>query len=132
MSSDESNPIDVSKVQDFADIITKNVEKVIVGKRSVIELILIALLCEGHVLHVPVAGADVGAVEEFEANGFCVRCHDLHARLIAGSAIVRHQEAVTIHVKHGDHVFRTVAVNLAHQRGAAGRHAESHFKRLAL
>jgi len=39
-----------SEVQDFAEAVIDNVEKVIVGKRSTIELVLIALLCEGHVL----------------------------------------------------------------------------------
>jgi MoxR-like ATPase len=37
-------------VQDFAEAVINNVEKVIVGKRSAIESVLIALLCEGHVL----------------------------------------------------------------------------------
>ena len=37
-------------VQDFAEAVINNVEKVIVGKRSTIELVLVALLCEGHVL----------------------------------------------------------------------------------
>jgi MoxR-like ATPase len=40
----------VSEVQAFADAVVNNVEKVIVGKRPAIELVLIALLCEGHVL----------------------------------------------------------------------------------
>jgi MoxR-like ATPase len=40
----------VGEVQDFADAVINNVEKVIVGKRPSIELVLIALLCEGHVL----------------------------------------------------------------------------------
>jgi MoxR-like ATPase len=40
----------VGEVQDFADVVINNVEKVIVGKRPAIELVLIALLCEGHVL----------------------------------------------------------------------------------
>jgi MoxR-like ATPase len=39
-----------NKVRDFAEAVIDNVEKVIVGKRSTIELVLIALLCEGHVL----------------------------------------------------------------------------------
>jgi MoxR-like ATPase len=39
-----------NEVQDFAETVIDNVEKVIVGKRSIIELVLIALLCEGHVL----------------------------------------------------------------------------------
>jgi MoxR-like ATPase len=56
MLSDDDKPIDVTKVQDFVEIVTKNVEKVIVGKRSVIELVLIALLCEGHVLIEDVPG----------------------------------------------------------------------------
>ena len=39
-----------NEVQNFAETMIDNVEKVIVGKRSIIELVLIALLCEGHVL----------------------------------------------------------------------------------
>ena len=38
------------EIQDFAETVIDNVEKVIVGKRQAIELVLIALLCEGHVL----------------------------------------------------------------------------------
>ena len=38
------------EVQDFAETVINNVEKVIVGKRQIIELVLIAFLCEGHVL----------------------------------------------------------------------------------
>ncbi len=40
----------VGEVQDFATAVIDNVEKVIVGKRQAVELVLIALLCEGHVL----------------------------------------------------------------------------------
>ncbi len=40
----------VIEIQDFSNAICDNVENVIVGKRPAIELILIALLCEGHVL----------------------------------------------------------------------------------
>jgi len=40
----------VVEIQKFAEAVINNVEKVIVGKRQAIELILIALLCEGHVL----------------------------------------------------------------------------------
>lgn len=56
MTPDENPPTDVSRIQEFAETVTKNVEKVIVGKRSVIELILIAFLCEGHVLIEDVPG----------------------------------------------------------------------------
>ena len=39
-----------TEIQTFTEAVINNVEKVIVGKRQAIELILIALLCEGHVL----------------------------------------------------------------------------------
>ena len=43
-------------IQQTAERVIANVEKVIVGKRPAIELILIALLCEGHVLIEDVPG----------------------------------------------------------------------------
>jgi len=43
-------PNNLNSVQEFAEKVIDNVEKVIVGKRQVIERLLIALLCEGHVL----------------------------------------------------------------------------------
>ena len=43
-------------VQSFSANIIENVEKVIVGKRPVIELLMVALLCEGHVLLEDVPG----------------------------------------------------------------------------
>jgi MoxR-like ATPase len=43
-------------IQEFASAIITNVEKVIVGKRDTIELLLVALLCEGHVLIEDVPG----------------------------------------------------------------------------
>lgn len=43
-------------VQDFVKQIVDNVELVIVGKRPVIELMLVALLCEGHILLEDVPG----------------------------------------------------------------------------
>src|SRR5512136_1055116 len=48
----ENIPIEESaiEIQEFSKIVLNNVEKVIVGKRQAIELVLIALLCEGHVL----------------------------------------------------------------------------------
>lgn len=41
---------DVEEIRDFAQTVIENVEKVIVGKRPVIEMVLTVLLCEGHVL----------------------------------------------------------------------------------
>ena len=43
-------------IQDFALPIIENVEKVIVGKRHTIELLLVAMLCDGHVLLEDVPG----------------------------------------------------------------------------
>ncbi len=43
-------------VRSFADLVITNVEKVIVGQREAIELLLTALLCEGHVLIEDVPG----------------------------------------------------------------------------
>jgi MoxR-like ATPase len=43
-------------VQEFAQSVVDNVEQVIVGKRSAIELVMVALLCEGHVLIEDVPG----------------------------------------------------------------------------
>jgi MoxR-like ATPase len=44
-------------VQTFANQVIDNVEKVIVGKREAIELIVVSLLCEGHVLLEDVPGS---------------------------------------------------------------------------
>jgi MoxR-like ATPase len=44
-------------VQRFANQVIDNVEKVIVGKRAAIELIVVSLLCEGHVLLEDVPGS---------------------------------------------------------------------------
>jgi MoxR-like ATPase len=44
------------EVQHFAQALIQNVERVIVGKREAIELLAVALLCEGHVLLEDVPG----------------------------------------------------------------------------
>ena len=43
-------------IQEFAARVSNNVERVIVGKREAIELALVALLCEGHILIEDVPG----------------------------------------------------------------------------
>jgi MoxR-like ATPase len=55
-SGDQVREIPIEEVHEFGETVIANVEKVIVGKRSVIELMLIALLCEGHVLIEDVPG----------------------------------------------------------------------------
>lgn len=44
------------EVQQFGQTVIDNVERVIVGKREAIELVIVALLCEGHVLIEDVPG----------------------------------------------------------------------------
>jgi MoxR-like ATPase len=46
----------MDSLQTFAQQVSDNVERVIVGKRNVIELLLVALLCDGHVLLEDVPG----------------------------------------------------------------------------
>jgi MoxR-like ATPase len=48
--------MNATDVQRFAQSVMDNVERVIVGKRAAIELILVALLCEGHLLIEDVPG----------------------------------------------------------------------------
>jgi MoxR-like ATPase len=47
----------MSMVQGFSTQVIDNVEKVIVGKRDAIELVMVAMLCEGHVLLEDVPGS---------------------------------------------------------------------------
>ncbi len=53
MASESSAP---PRIRDVADRITEQVEKVIIGKREVIEQVLVAVLCEGHILLEDVPG----------------------------------------------------------------------------
>jgi MoxR-like ATPase len=48
--------IDVAPIHDLAERAADNIERVIVGKREVVDLLLVALLCEGHVLIEDVPG----------------------------------------------------------------------------
>lgn len=43
-------------IQEFSQSVIENVERVIIGKREAVELLLVALLCEGHVLLEDVPG----------------------------------------------------------------------------
>jgi MoxR-like ATPase len=40
----------IGKIQEFAERINNNLEKVIIGKGSTVELVIIGLLCQGHLL----------------------------------------------------------------------------------
>ncbi|HEY3474528.1 MAG TPA: AAA family ATPase, partial [Anaerolineales bacterium] len=47
----------MNDVQEFVNPLIENVERVIVGKRQAVEFIMVALLCEGHVLLEDVPGS---------------------------------------------------------------------------
>lgn len=49
-------PADIAAVRAFAGTLIDSVEQVILGKRDVVELLVVALLCEGHVLLEDVPG----------------------------------------------------------------------------
>jgi MoxR-like ATPase len=46
----------MTEIQNFVTSVISNVEKVIVGKQSAIEMLMVAMLCEGHVLLEDVPG----------------------------------------------------------------------------
>jgi MoxR-like ATPase len=46
----------MTEIQDYAYSVVDNIEKVIIGKRATIEFLMVALLCEGHVLLEDVPG----------------------------------------------------------------------------
>lgn len=46
----------IEKIQDFASKIESNLEKVIIGKKEVLDLVIIGLLCQGHMLIEDVPG----------------------------------------------------------------------------
>ncbi len=53
---DEAVSLTVRKVQSLAEAIRNNIERVIIGKRDIIDLLLVALLSDGHVLIEDVPG----------------------------------------------------------------------------
>jgi MoxR-like ATPase len=55
-SNDAEESLPIEDIQRFAEIVGANIERVIVGKNDVVETLVIALLCEGHVLLEDVPG----------------------------------------------------------------------------
>lgn len=56
MTNDQSSPQSSLSVQAFAERVIENIERVIVGKRSAVELAVVGLLCQGHLLIEDVPG----------------------------------------------------------------------------
>jgi len=56
MTINEENSRQVRQVQDAARLIRQNTGRVIVGKEKVVDLLMVALLCEGHILFEDVPG----------------------------------------------------------------------------
>jgi MoxR-like ATPase len=56
VSTSRAVETNVSDIQTFANQVIDNVERVIIGKRDILEYLLVALLCEGHVLLEDVPG----------------------------------------------------------------------------
>ena len=58
------------KIQDIAGHIVENVSKVIVGKENAIQLMFVALLCEGHVLIEDIPGVGKTTLARRYLNGY--------------------------------------------------------------
>src|SRR5436189_4971076 len=54
--ADEAVALAVRKVQSLGETLRNNVERVIIGKRDIIDLLIVALLSDGHVLIEDVPG----------------------------------------------------------------------------
>lgn len=48
--------MDLSPLRSLSDVIKNNIRKVIVGNENIIDLLLVALICSGHVLLEDVPG----------------------------------------------------------------------------
>src|SRR4030067_445487 len=60
----------MQEIQRFVNRLAENIERVIVGKRAAIDLLMVALLCEGHVLIEDVPG--VGKTMLARALAICL------------------------------------------------------------
>ena len=77
--------LNIEIVTSLTQRVVENVEKVIVGKRQEVQLALIALLCEGHLLieDVPGVGKTMLARSIARSIGLHLPAHSVHARYAA-------------------------------------------------
>lgn len=62
----------MNEIQEFSNRVIDNVENVIIGKRDVLELIMVAVLCEGHILIEDVPGTGKTMVARALATGLAI------------------------------------------------------------
>ena len=72
-------------IKSFGGRLISNLEKVIVGKRDALELIVVGLLCQGHILieDVPGVGKTMMARSLGTFAGLHLQPHPVHARYAA-------------------------------------------------
>ncbi len=75
----------IAFVRSISDRISENVEKVILGKHKEVQITLMALLCEGHILieDVPGVGKTMLARRNCALHWLRLSAHPVHARHVA-------------------------------------------------
>jgi MoxR-like ATPase len=74
------NEVEVKKIADASSKVRQNIERVIVGKSDVIELILVSIFCEGHVLIEDVPGIGKTMLAKSVARSLqCVSPYSMYA-----------------------------------------------------
>ena len=79
-------------IQEFAERVIENVERVIIGKHAEVELALIALLCGGHVLVEDVPG--VGKTSLAKAVARSIGCSFKRTSVYTGHVAQRYYRCV--------------------------------------
>jgi MoxR-like ATPase len=70
----------IDEIKTTASAIRENVGKVVVGKGDVVDLALVALLCEGHILFEDIPGIGKTTMAKALARSLRVPPHPIHTR----------------------------------------------------